>query len=131
MPCNWKMMETVIILWWILHFFHQVLLLSRLSLILFYSADTNHCYFLLQILFHLYDKDLIQEDAILKWDDEKKNADEADKVFVKQSEKFIQVRIITHKFSLLKNKRKNFFFSMTCSCSVANIFILDCFTFKE
>ncbi|KAK7857315.1 putative translation initiation factor eif-2b subunit epsilon [Quercus suber] len=43
-----------------------------------------------KILFHLYDKDLIQEDAILKWDDEKKNADEADKVFVKQSEKFIQ-----------------------------------------
>ncbi|KAK4596189.1 hypothetical protein RGQ29_014294 [Quercus rubra] len=43
-----------------------------------------------KILFHLYDKDLIQEDAILKWDDEKKYADEADKVFVKQSEKFIQ-----------------------------------------
>ncbi|XP_050274737.1 uncharacterized protein LOC126717257 [Quercus robur] len=43
-----------------------------------------------KILFHLYDKDLIQEDAILKWDDEKKNAEEADKVFVKQSEKFIQ-----------------------------------------
>ena len=94
-------MATVIILWWILHFFHQVLLLSRLSLILFYSADTNHCYFLLQILFHLYDKDLIQEDAILKWDDEKKNADEADKVFVKQSEKFIQVRIIMHFFNNL------------------------------
>lgn len=94
-------MEALIILRWILHFFHQVLWLSRPNLILFYSADTNHCYFLLQILFDLYDKDLIQEDAILKWDDEKKNADEADKVFVKQSEKFIQVRIITHKFSFL------------------------------
>lgn len=111
MPCNWKMMETVIILWWILHFFHQVLLLSRLSLILFYSADTNHCYFLLQILFHLYDKDLIQEDAILKWDDEKKNADEADKVFVKQSEKFIQVRILCINFLFLKIKERIFFFN--------------------
>ena len=104
-------METVIILWWILHFFHQVLLLSRLSLILFYSADTNHCYFLLQILFHLYDKDLIQEDAILKWDDEKKNADEADKVFVKQSEKFIQVRILCINFLFLKIKERIFFFN--------------------
>ncbi|KAB1212650.1 putative translation initiation factor eIF-2B subunit epsilon [Morella rubra] len=44
----------------------------------------------LRILWHLYDKDLIQEDAVLKWDDEKKDADDYDKVFVKQSEKFIQ-----------------------------------------
>ncbi|XP_040999622.1 translation initiation factor eIF-2B subunit epsilon isoform X2 [Juglans microcarpa x Juglans regia] len=43
-----------------------------------------------KILWHLYDKDIIQEEAVLKWDDEKKDADDSDKVFVKQSEKFIQ-----------------------------------------
>lgn len=43
-----------------------------------------------KILWHLYDQEVIQEDAILKWDDEKKEADELDKVFVKQAEKFIQ-----------------------------------------
>lgn len=47
----------------------------------------------LQILHILYDKDILQEDAILRWADEKEGADESDKVFVRQSEKFIQVRI--------------------------------------
>ncbi|KAJ7530687.1 hypothetical protein O6H91_14G015100 [Diphasiastrum complanatum] len=42
------------------------------------------------ILQLLYDKDLISEDAILSWAFEKKGADESDKVFVKQCEKFIQ-----------------------------------------
>jgi hypothetical protein len=65
-----------------------------MNLIVFYSADSSHCYVLLQILWLLYDKDIIQEDAILKWDDEKKDADDLDKVFVKQSEEFIKVSII-------------------------------------
>ncbi|KAL8226412.1 hypothetical protein R6Q57_016244 [Mikania cordata] len=43
-----------------------------------------------QVLHLLYDKDIIQEEAILKWADEREDADESDKVFVKQSEKFIQ-----------------------------------------
>ncbi|KAI3825859.1 hypothetical protein L1987_07550 [Smallanthus sonchifolius] len=42
------------------------------------------------ILHLLYDKDIIQEEAIHKWADEKEGADESDKVFVKQSEVFIQ-----------------------------------------
>lgn len=51
------------------------------------------CY-LLQILCHLYEEEVIQEDAILRWDDEKRDADESDKVYVKKAEKFIQVRIL-------------------------------------
>uniref|UniRef100_A0A2N9IZ15 Translation initiation factor eIF2B subunit epsilon n=1 Tax=Fagus sylvatica TaxID=28930 RepID=A0A2N9IZ15_FAGSY len=43
-----------------------------------------------QILWHLYNVDIIEEDAILRWEDEKKDADDSDKVFVKQSEQFIQ-----------------------------------------
>ncbi|KVH99637.1 translation initiation factor eIF-2B subunit epsilon isoform X1 [Cynara cardunculus var. scolymus] len=43
-----------------------------------------------QVLHLLYDKDIIQEEAILNWANEKEDADESDKVFVKQSEKFIQ-----------------------------------------
>jgi len=39
----------------------------------------------------LYNDDVIEENAILSWEDEKKDADEADKVFVKQAQKFIQV----------------------------------------
>ncbi|PON85499.1 W2 domain containing protein [Trema orientale] len=42
------------------------------------------------LLFHLYDQEVIQEHAILRWDDEKRDADESDKIFVKQAEKFIQ-----------------------------------------
>ncbi|KAH1031966.1 hypothetical protein J1N35_044140 [Gossypium stocksii] len=43
-----------------------------------------------QILHLLYDKEILQEDAILRWADEKEGADESDKVFLKRSEKFIQ-----------------------------------------
>lgn len=43
-----------------------------------------------QILHLLYDKEIIQEEAILNWASEKEGADESDKIFVKQSEKFIQ-----------------------------------------
>ncbi|KAJ0014641.1 hypothetical protein Pint_20620 [Pistacia integerrima] len=43
-----------------------------------------------RILHLLYDKDILEEDAILRWAAEKEGADESDKIFVKQSEKFIQ-----------------------------------------
>ncbi|EEC74222.1 hypothetical protein EE612_014404 [Oryza sativa] len=43
-----------------------------------------------KILPYLYDKEVVSEDAILRWAEEKENADESDKVFVKQSEAFIQ-----------------------------------------
>ncbi|KAA8536938.1 hypothetical protein F0562_029416 [Nyssa sinensis] len=43
-----------------------------------------------QTLHLLYEKDILQEEAILNWASEKEGADDADKVFVKQSEKFIQ-----------------------------------------
>ncbi|WCJ43261.1 Translation initiation factor eIF-2B subunit epsilon [Euphorbia peplus] len=43
-----------------------------------------------EILKLYYDNDIIEEDAILRWADEKKDADESDKVFVKKSEAFIQ-----------------------------------------
>ncbi|GER55176.1 translation initiation factor eIF-2B subunit epsilon [Striga asiatica] len=43
-----------------------------------------------QILHLLYDKDVLQEEAILNWASEKEEADESDKLFVKQAEKFIQ-----------------------------------------
>ncbi|XP_052190003.1 uncharacterized protein LOC127799817 isoform X2 [Diospyros lotus] len=44
----------------------------------------------LPILHLLYDKDILQEEAILNWASEKEGADESDKVFLKQTEKFIQ-----------------------------------------
>ncbi|KAL6557126.1 hypothetical protein OROMI_017476 [Orobanche minor] len=43
-----------------------------------------------QILNLLYDEDILQEDAILNWASEKEEADESDKLFVKQAEKFVQ-----------------------------------------
>ncbi|CAN1167950.1 Probable translation initiation factor eIF-2B subunit epsilon [Linum perenne] len=43
-----------------------------------------------RILKHLYDEDITEEDAILKWSDERKNVDELDRIFVKQSEVFIK-----------------------------------------
>ncbi|KAI4980189.1 hypothetical protein ZWY2020_020674 [Hordeum vulgare] len=43
-----------------------------------------------KILPYLYDKEVVSEDAILRWAEEKENADESDKVFVKQSDVFIQ-----------------------------------------
>lgn len=39
----------------------------------------------------MYDKDIISEDAVMAWAKEKQDADDNDKVFVKQSEPFIQV----------------------------------------
>ncbi|XP_010528820.1 PREDICTED: translation initiation factor eIF-2B subunit epsilon-like isoform X2 [Tarenaya hassleriana] len=43
-----------------------------------------------QIMHFLYDNDVLEEDAILKWAEEKAGADESDKVFLKQADKFIQ-----------------------------------------
>ncbi|KAF7091956.1 hypothetical protein CFC21_094492 [Triticum aestivum] len=43
-----------------------------------------------KVLPYLYDKDVVSEDAILRWAEEKENADESDKVFVKQSDAFIK-----------------------------------------
>ena len=45
----------------------------------------------MQILPYLYDKEIVSEVAILRWAEEKENADEPDKVFVKQSDAFIKV----------------------------------------
>ncbi|XP_038970929.1 translation initiation factor eIF-2B subunit epsilon [Phoenix dactylifera] len=42
------------------------------------------------ILNHLYEKDILSEDAILSWAEEKEGADESDKIFVKQSEQFLK-----------------------------------------
>ncbi|KAL8090381.1 uncharacterized protein LOC141697203 [Apium graveolens] len=43
-----------------------------------------------QILHLLYDKEIIQEEAILNWASEKEEAEESDKVFVKKCESFIR-----------------------------------------
>lgn len=43
-----------------------------------------------KILHYMYNEDIIEEDAILSWEDEKKGADEADKVFVNQAQPLIQ-----------------------------------------
>lgn len=43
-----------------------------------------------KILHLLYDKDILQEEAILNWAAEKEEADESDKLFLKQAEVFIQ-----------------------------------------
>ena len=50
----------------------------------------------------MYDKDIVVEDAILSWEDEKRDADEADKIFVKQAQRFIQVSIIVYFYMLIK-----------------------------
>ncbi|XP_077241071.1 uncharacterized protein LOC143881706 [Tasmannia lanceolata] len=42
------------------------------------------------ILRELYDKDIITENAILSWASEKEEAEESDKIFVKQAEQFIK-----------------------------------------
>lgn len=42
----------------------------------------------------MYDKDILQEESILGWAAEKEEAEESDKIFLKQSEKFIQVRFL-------------------------------------
>ncbi|XP_068317556.1 uncharacterized protein [Pyrus communis] len=43
-----------------------------------------------KILHQLYELEFIQEEAIMRWDAEKKNAEETDRVYVKQSAAFIQ-----------------------------------------
>ncbi|XP_058206789.1 uncharacterized protein LOC131320191 [Rhododendron vialii] len=43
-----------------------------------------------KVLHHLYDIEILQEEAILNWAAEKEGADESDKVFLKQSEIFIK-----------------------------------------
>nr|KAJ0217948.1 hypothetical protein LSAT_V11C300114230 [Lactuca sativa] len=48
-----------------------------------------------QVLNILYDEDIIQEDVILEWANHKEHAaDESDKIFVKQSQKFIQETVL-------------------------------------
>jgi hypothetical protein len=54
-----------------------------------------------QVLPFLYDKEIVSEDAILRWAEEKKHADESDKVFVKQSEAFIQVYALYNSWILV------------------------------
>eukprot|EP00246_Nothoceros_aenigmaticus_P001658 TRINITY_DN1218_c0_g1_i2.p1 TRINITY_DN1218_c0_g1~~TRINITY_DN1218_c0_g1_i2.p1 ORF type:complete len:154 (+),score=32.39 TRINITY_DN1218_c0_g1_i2:113-574(+) len=43
-----------------------------------------------KVLQLLYDKDLISENSIMTWAEEKKDADESDRLFLKQSEPFIK-----------------------------------------
>ncbi|MED6169236.1 hypothetical protein PIB30_019708 [Stylosanthes scabra] len=43
-----------------------------------------------KILLYMYNEDIIEEDAILSWEDEKRDADEADKVFVNKAQDLIQ-----------------------------------------
>lgn len=53
-------------------------------------------FFILQILYQLYDQEVIREEAILRWDDEKREADESDRIFVRQAETFIKVSAIIY-----------------------------------
>ena len=48
------------------------------------------CAIVLQLLEVLYDKDVLEEDAVLQWAQEKEHGDEEDKVFLKKAEKFIE-----------------------------------------
>lgn len=68
----------------------------------------------MQILTLLYDKEIIEEDAILRWADEKKDADESDKFFVKKSESFIQVRLVL----TLKSYLYDMAFYLQISCLI-------------
>ena len=43
-----------------------------------------------KVLEVLYEKEILNEEEILSWESEKQEADESDKVFLKQSEVFIQ-----------------------------------------
>ncbi|XP_061995268.1 uncharacterized protein LOC133713168 [Rosa rugosa] len=43
-----------------------------------------------KILYQLYDQEVIQEEAILRWVEEKTDADESDRIFVRQAETFVQ-----------------------------------------
>ena len=44
-----------------------------------------------KVLEVLYEKEILNEEAILSWESEKQESYESDKVFLKQSEVFIQV----------------------------------------
>ncbi|KDP23598.1 hypothetical protein JCGZ_23431 [Jatropha curcas] len=82
-----------------------------------------------QILPILYEKDILEEDAILRWADEKKDAEESDKVFVKQSEAFIQRRQ-THMlfaelaFTLLMTMSKEGLFSFFFLNPKSNVYFV-------
>lgn len=56
------------------------------------SLETTKEFFPLfsNILSFLYDKEILSEEAILSWAEEKEGADESDKIFTKQSEQFIK-----------------------------------------
>ncbi|CAN4108654.1 unnamed protein product [Withania somnifera] len=56
------------------------------------ESTKEYCPLFERILDHLYDQDIIQEEAVLEWASEKEGAEEPDKIFVKQSENFIQVQ---------------------------------------
>lgn len=43
-----------------------------------------------QVLELLYDADVIEEDAFYKWAEEKRNADEEDRVFLAKAAKFLK-----------------------------------------
>ena len=43
-----------------------------------------------QLLDALYEQDVLEEDAVLQWAQEKEHADEEDKVFLRKAEEFIQ-----------------------------------------
>lgn len=86
-----------------------------------------------QILHILYDKDILEEDAILRWADEKKDAEESDKVFVKQSEKLIQVRFNT--LILLFNELVTYAITLHLPCLDVNYLcwlsrVPSCFSHK-
>jgi len=65
----------------------EVLLTERRSA---WSVDRRLAPLFQHVLQGLYDSDCVSEEAVLAWADEKKGAEAEDKVFVKQSEKFIQ-----------------------------------------
>ena len=44
----------------------------------------------MQLLAALYEQDVLEEDAVLQWAQEKEQADEEDKVFLRKAEEFIQ-----------------------------------------
>lgn len=61
----------------------------------------------------MYEEDIVDEDAILSWEDEKKDADEYDKVFVKQAQKLIQVSILIYFYTLVKLGYTCIFFQLS------------------
>lgn len=44
----------------------------------------------MQVLEVLYDKDVVEEDAILQWAHEKEQGDEEDRVFLNKAHRFIE-----------------------------------------